>query len=361
MAEKQSLLDALELLFYADRYRHNKVMVALRSDADLQALGSDMRALHLANIPAAYALPGFDGHTELTSRLARRGLPLKAIERKKHQSPASLVQQAWRENRIPILFSPASEDYSSEAKAAVALSDELKIKRLYFAGDTAGLEIDGKFQHFVSPETASLALSFETGSSFNRQRLRVALESVEQKEKEIVFLKAEEGQLFAELFTHRGSGTLLAKNTHEVVRDASLSDVLAISAMISPLVSSGALLPIDEDEVADNISQFSVFVANGVVVAAARIREFGDFCELGKFCTLPRYRGKGIARDLTSALIEKARLKDKTGVFALVTAEKMEQFFLQIGMEVCKREELPDQWRQQYDLSRNSTALRLMF
>ena len=72
--------------------------------------------------------------------------------------------------------------------------------------------------------------------------------------------------------------------------------------------------------------------------------------------TLPRYRGKGRARELARHLEQEAREAGVERLFALSTDERMWGFFLSLGFSETPREQLPEAWRTQYDLNRPSHA-----
>ncbi|MCH8077986.1 MAG: amino-acid N-acetyltransferase, partial [SAR324 cluster bacterium] len=75
--------------------------------------------------------------------------------------------------------------------------------------------------------------------------------------------------------------------------------------------------------------------------------------------TLPRYRGKGRARELARQLIAEAGAQGYRGVFALSVDERMWEFFLSLGFQRVARESLPEGWRRQYDMNRDSRAFRM--
>ena len=162
--------------------------------------------------------------------------------------------------------------------------------------------------------------------------------------------------LFREVFTHLGSGTLFSEDYSNVFRQASLSDARDIALLMRPYIRSGAVLPINEDDVAGNINSYFLYSVNEQVVAAARLIDYGKAYEIGKLVTLPRYQRKGRARKLIKQLLEKAAADGKEYIFSLTTEERMGDFFESCGLKEIDRSQLPADWKTGYDLKRPSRA-----
>ena len=129
-----------------------------------------------------------------------------------------------------------------------------------------------------------------------------------------------------------------------------------ISLLMKPYVDSGSILPVSEEELSEVINDYYVYTVNNSIVAAAVLKDYGETSELAKFCTLPRYQGKGRARELAEKMIEQANGAHKQFIFALTIEPKMFEFFLNLGFEKCDRNILPEGWKSQYDMNRPSTA-----
>ena len=129
--------------------------------------------------------------------------------------------------------------------------------------------------------------------------------------------------------------------------------------MLKPSIDNGWVLEISEDKIADLIKQFYVYTINTKVVAAAMIQDYDDAVELAKFCTIPRFQGRGGARKLANRLIKEAKETSKSYVFSLSTNKAMWNLFSSLGMKETQREKLPKKWLEHYDLKRSSKAFKL--
>jgi amino-acid N-acetyltransferase len=122
-------------------------------------------------------------------------------------------------------------------------------------------------------------------------------------------------------------------------------------------VEAGAILAVPESRIEDNIDNYWVYEIDGMPVGLACLKHFGAYAELAQFSTLPRYRGKGRARELALFLVEQARQQGFGHVFALSIDPRMWEFFQSLGFQPVEREALPEAWRTGYDMSRPSRAL----
>ena len=96
-----------------------------------------------------------------------------------------------------------------------------------------------------------------------------------------------------------------------------------------------------------------------MAVGLACLKPYGEEVELAQISALARYRGKGRGKELARVLIARAREIGCKGVFALSIDERMWEFFLSLGLEQVSRDSLPEPWRRDYDMTRNSRAFRL--
>jgi amino-acid N-acetyltransferase len=65
-----------------------------------------------------------------------------------------------------------------------------------------------------------------------------------------------EGALLEELFTHDGSGTLIAQNPYEQARTADIDDIASIVELIRPLEDTGALVRRSRERLEEEIGLF---------------------------------------------------------------------------------------------------------
>ncbi|HEX9842518.1 MAG TPA: GNAT family N-acetyltransferase [bacterium] len=174
---------------------------------------------------------------------------------------------------------------------------------------------------------------------------------------DVVLLEGRSAHLFREVFTYDGAGILFTATRASRIRRAEMRDVTDMTLLLRPEVESGAILPMPESRIEANIANYWVYEIDGMLVGLAGLKRFGDSAELAQFATLPRYRGRGRARELAQFLEQQAREQGFRRVFALSIDPRMWEFFQYLGFQPVEREALPETWRQGYDLSRPSRAL----
>ena len=160
-----------------------------------------------------------------------------------------------------------------------------------------------------------------------------------------------EGALLEELFTHDGSGTLIAQNPYEQARSADINDIASIVEVIRPLEDSGALVKRSRERLEEEIGYFSILERDGRVLACAALYpyEAESVGEIACVATHPDYRGTGRARQLLDELLAEAKALSLTHVFVLTTQST--HWFLEQGFEAASLDDLPVEKQLLYNLS----------
>ena len=200
----------------------------------------------------------------------------------------------------PLGYSPAGEIFSVSAsevaeKVAVAIGAD----KLIFLDRQPGLHAaDGELIRQCTMDSA-WALDIVDAE---QQRLRdSACRSCTNGVARSHLLSYErEGALLEELFTHDGSGTLIAQNPYEQARSADINDIASIVEVIRPLEDSGALVKRSRERLEEEIGYFSILERDGRVLACAALYpyEAESVGEIACVATHPDYRGTGRARQL---------------------------------------------------------------
>jgi amino-acid N-acetyltransferase len=258
----------------------------------------------------------------------------------------------------PLGYSPAGELFSVSAsevaeKVAVAIGAD----KLIFLDRHPGLQTtDGKLIRQCTIDSA-VALDIVDPE---QQRLRdSACRSCATGVARSHLLSYErEGGLLEELFTHDGSGTLIAQNPYELARAADIDDITSIVELIRPLEDSGALVKRSRERLEEEVGYFSILERDGRVLACAALYPYSDegVGEIACVATHPDYRGEGRARQLLEELIAEAKARALSHVFVLTTQGT--HWFLEQGFEVASMDELPVEKQQLYNWQRNAAVLR---
>ena len=258
----------------------------------------------------------------------------------------------------PLGYSPAGEIFSVSAsevaeKVAVAIGAD----KLIFLDRQPGLHAaDGELIRQCTIDSA-WALDIVDAE---QQRLRdSACRSCTNGVARSHLLSYErEGALLEELFTHDGSGTLIAQNPYEQARSADINDIASIVEVIRPLEDSGALVKRSRERLEEEIGYFSILERDGRVLACAALYpyEAESVGEIACVATHPDYRGTGRARQLLDELLAEAKALSLTHVFVLTTQST--HWFLEQGFEAANLDDLPVEKQLLYNWQRNAAVLR---
>ena len=345
--------DALELLLYAERYRDSLLMLALEPGVRLREVVDALRVFELAHIRCIVVSEAYEGLAEELATLSRRGITLRYVP---VAADIKDFEISIVEDTIPVLGVESGSSLLTLCQTAIPLLPILNVRKLFICLTDQSTLLEKARKPLLNPAEIEQLFRGENLSAAEGELLRLIRAEVCSKKREIVLLDGDSSSLFQEVFTHLGCGTMLTATPPNRARVAELSDVLAISNLMRPYVQEGVLLPMNEDTVARRVGEFLVYTANDAVIGAARLTPYGTGGELGSICTLPRYRGQGLAREIAAAIFGVAESRGYDMVFSLSTSPTMWEFFLSLGMEIIEREQLPESWQALYDFARPSKA-----
>ncbi len=365
------MLRALELLHYGNRFRDELFVIAVPENARLGDLTLDLRLLSAAQIWTLLVVVPSPSVEQEVEQLSQRGLALAYLPASSVGQHREFVQEELALGHIPVVGVPiASSGHSTSGrkprfeeellwKTATHWGGKLQAKKIFFLSQFRGVEFGKRLAYQLTPAEIERLIAGNEETSVGADRLNFLLEENVSTGISLVVVEAKAGRLFLEVFTHRGKGTLITRHYPDEIRRGRLGDVTELSLLMRPSILAGLILPTTDDEIATNISSYFLYTVNDALVACTRLIDYGDSSELAKFCTLPRYQGKGRARDLTRRMIEEGRAQRKKFVFALSVSPKMWEFFTELGFREVPRESLPDSWKAKYDFTRPSKAFRL--
>ena len=357
--DEKRMLDCIEMLNYSSKYTGTTFIIGVMMDANIHNLIYDLRVLQLSGINThmiiSAEMPDF---TEAYNELSLLFSQIIEVETSDESAIINLFQnKTLPESDFLLICKSVNKDYDL-LRNAFELSREKNIKRVMFIGspEKRFIEINGKISYHIHSHTLDDILQQKSQCSLSYDSLELIRKNFEESLTDVVFLNSETGALFREIFTYRGHGTLISNSDQNVVRTATEGDIVDIMMIMRPDIISGDILPISIRNLKRLLSSFQVYCIGQSIVAFCAVIDYGDGCELSKFCTLPRFRGKGRAKELALKLIDKAKEQNKKYVFALSVSKKMALFFISLGFVEINRNELPPEWKKDYDFNRPSKA-----
>ena len=163
----------------------------------------------------------------------------------------------------------------------------------------------------------------------------------------------EDGTLLRELFSRDGVGTIITRESLEILRDARPDDISGLVALIQPLEEAGILVRRSRELLEREISRFSVVEHDGMIFGCAALYPYGeDQAELACVAVHPHFRRWGYGEQLLKRIEMRARAVGIKRLFVLTTMTS--HWFRERGFVEQSVEELPEEKRLVYNLQRRS-------
>jgi amino-acid N-acetyltransferase len=162
-----------------------------------------------------------------------------------------------------------------------------------------------------------------------------------------------DGALLQELFTREGIGTLVTRDSGDLIRAAQPDDVPGLLAIIEPLEEEGVLVKRSRILLESEIDRFSVLVYDQQIIGCVALYPLqGDAGELACLAIRPEYRNEGRGEDLLSHAEARARKLGLRRLFLLST--RTGQWFAERGFAETSVSRLPQQKQALYNYQRRS-------
>ncbi len=259
----------------------------------------------------------------------------------------------------PVGYSPTGEVFNLTCEdVAVQAAISLQADKLILIGPDDGVrDAEGRLQKAISLRDVQgwlerLAANPMLAASL-RAGYRACLNGV-QRSHLIGF--AADGTLLAELFTRDGIGTLVLKDSAEVIRQATIDDIAGILELIQPLEESGVLVKRSRELLETEISRFYVVVhTEGTLIGCAALYPFADqqAAELACVATHPEFANQGIGSRLLAHLEGVARNEHRLKRLFVLTTQA-EHWFREKGFAPIGIEDLPAAKAELYNYQRRS-------
>ena len=254
----------------------------------------------------------------------------------------------------PLGYSPTGEIFNlSLEDIAVQCASAIGADKLLLFGAMAGISsADGELiRQCAIGEIEQLAVEDAEQQALLRTARNACREGVPRCQ---IISYSDDCALLEELFTHDGSGTLVANDDYEQARIADIEDVGGILELIEPLENDGILLKRSRELLETEISRFRLLERDGRTIACAALYPFPeDSCgEIACIVSHPDYRGGKRGQRLLRELESEARRLGLARVFVLTT--QTAHWFLEQGFVENSRDALPGEKQSLYNLQRNS-------
>ena len=254
---ESQMLDALELFQYAHRYRNQILVFVLQNEVSLENLIPDLKVISRADIVPVVICQGSASTGQLVKTLAERGLPLVYLPRtmeiafhepeavlsdSAHSAPdnggeASVnaktthghstldqIRELLAQRTIPVIGftgnGPLAVSNERLWEFGISYSHSLKASRAFVISDEEGLKRNNALLPLLSHSQLKQLRQTDAQLNVEPQLLDLIQNSHEADEFDIVLLAGCSGNLFQEIFTHLGSGTLFTAQENAKIGSA---------------------------------------------------------------------------------------------------------------------------------------------
>jgi amino-acid N-acetyltransferase len=260
----------------------------------------------------------------------------------------------------PIGYSMTGEVFNvSSHEVATAVAVALGADKLIVLAEGGGLSYgQGHAVKELNPlEARDLAASVELEEDLERGLLACTRACEGGVRRAHLLDRQLDGALLGELFTLRGSGTLVTRESFDGIRPATLADVTGILDLISPLAEEGVLRLRPRELLENEIQDFVVIERDGLILACAALHLYseGDAAELAAVVVDRNHRVSGRGDRLVQFMERRALERGVKRLFVLTT--RTAHWFLERGYELVSDEALPSARRGHLDRSRGSKIL----
>lgn len=273
------------------------------------------------------------------------------------------IGRALEENSL-VLLSPFGTSLTGElfnlnyldlaAEAAKALQAE----KLILFRDLPQLEVEGDAVYDLSIHQAE-----DVADNLNSETLNCAIKACNAGTQRVHLLSyADNGALLQELLSREGAGTMIYRDSYEVIRRARINDVGGILGLIRPLEKQGILVRRSREKLESEIDHFTLVEVDGTPVACAALYPILDdqgdtvAAEIACVAIHPEFRGGGRGAKLLQHLERQARALDLAEIYVLTT--QTEHWFIERGFTQVDVSNLPTSRASLYNIQRNSRVLR---
>jgi amino-acid N-acetyltransferase len=357
-----------EKSFYLEEFYGKSLLFALVPPAgsrvsDFNSLVRTLRELRRNQtrcivIVAPSALPKLEARM---GRMAPRG-PVPVFNpslgmRSRPYPPDGAVAQIWEGLRAGsiVIASTSKDDADDLVVFAQELASRLRVFKLLFVDRQGGL-IDRKGSRLSFVESNRIGKRVaEPRSRVRRAIVRSAARALKKGVGSVNLVAPRD--VYEELFSFIGAGTLFTETEYGHVRPISIDDFEEVEALIVRGQDEGFLLARSPDQIAKLLpSCFGYRIGDEHLAGICALltdpyrRERAG--EITALYTLTRFQGEGVAVELVKEVMSEAQARMLRYVFACTSEDRAARFFSRIGFRRVGAQDVPASKWHGYDRAR---------
>ena len=271
--------------------------------------------------------------------------------------PDSAVAEIWERLRAGsiVVASMSRDDADDLIVFARELARRLRVFKLLMLERGGGLlDKNGETLSFVEQSRIG-RVRRHVRSRARKAIVRAALDALEDGVGSVNLVAPRD--VYEELFSFVGAGTLFTEMQYGFVRPVSIDDFEEVEALIVRAQDEGHLLPRSPDQIARILpSCFGYRIGDehlaGICSLLTEPYRRDRAGEITAMYTLTRFQGEGVAAVLVREILKEAEARRLKYVFACTSEDRVGGFFSRLGFKRVSAREVPTaKWRG-YDSSR---------
>lgn len=274
----------------------------------------------------------------------------------------SIIDLLSRNNIVlasPFGFSPTGEAFNITTEdVATSIAVAIGADKLILSVGVEGVRVNGAVEQDITASRAKQLIDEKLVDDEDIYNLGFALRAVKGGVDRVHIIPyALDGGILAELFTHDGVGTMVAKENMESIREATIDDVGSLIKLLEPFEQEGILVKRPREKIEREISHFTVLEHDGFIYGSAALYPYPEakIGEMAAVAVHPDFQGAGDGDRLLRRIEKRARDMGLERIFVLTT--RTAHWFIKRGFEPATVESLPIEKQRMYNWHRRSQIL----
>ena len=318
---------------------------------DSPMLGSNIK-VSSGNFITARPLGVIDGiDMELTGQI--RKIDINAITDKLKNNEIVIIS--------PLGYSPMGDIFNlSYEQTAAHVAQAIKAEKLiYYINANGILNIRGelipelttsKAKHLIESIEDPKNAPFISYHDFNI--LKSSLYAINNNIEKVHLINRNiDGSVLEEIFTDKGSGTILTEHSLQNIRPATIKDINQIVNIIEPLERKGILVA-RINNISKDIKSFYVVEHDHNIIGTVALFEYDEIIEVACFVIHDNYQNLGYGKKLLRFCEKTAIERNIKNLFILTT--QSEHWFIENNFSVTDKKIMPEERKKTYTSERNS-------
>jgi len=262
----------------------------------------------------------------------------------------------------PLGYSPVGDVFNlSYEQTAAHVAQAIKADKLiYYLNANGILNIRGELIPELTTSKAKQIIDKieDPGSapyiSYNDFNiLKSSLYAIKNKIEKVHLINRNiDGSIIEEIFTDRGSGTVLTEYSLQNIRPANIKDSNQIINILEPLEKQGVLIKRINKDIDKDINSFYVIENDHNIIGTVALYQFEDMIEVACFAIQEKYQNQGYGKKLLK-FCEGVALDKKIKQLFIFTTQS-EHWFIENNFQITDKKFMPDKRKKTYTSERNS-------